>query len=672
MTLSEWAEALASGEIELDEKLVKKGFDSSFGRTLVAEWHPTKNGDLTPQDVMAGTSKKIWWKHADPSCVVPGGHEWEREVYHRSGSGSGCSACSGKAVVAGVNDMATTHPELAADFHPTKNVGLTPQSVMAGTNKKIWWKHSDPNCVDPKGYDWEATGNTRAWAGQGCPACGGRATVVGVNDMASTHPELASEWHPTKNGDLTPQEVKARSGKKVWWKHLNGECVVPGGHEWEAVSASRADGVGCPACTNKTIVVGANDLMTTNPDIAAEWHPVKNDDLTPSDVVAGSGKKVWWKHTDPSCAFPGGHEWQAPISRRSSGGGCPACAVNAKSHLVGVNDMASTHPELAADWHPTKNGDLTPQNVRANTSKSIWWKHADPACVVPGGHEWSTSGNNRAAGGGTGCPACSGRATVAGSNDLATTRPDIAADWHPTKNGDLTPSDVVAGTNKKIWWKHADSSCVVPGGHEWEASSNSRTSGNKSGCPACNRGWGVDAVRQFIITMVEGGHIGSLTQAELYTLAQQNGLLRSKNVGAAVAGLASGKSINDFADSLDDDGDDPMAAAMADPEAFADHVLGNVSDEDMDDDSFEDTEVGDADMNVVSNDGYQDNNPSTDALPGQVVEQTLRTADALFATVDEEMMEYFIAARLHALWTQAYKDPEAALAAAESYRSCDA
>jgi hypothetical protein len=111
---------------------------------------------------------------------------------------------------------------------------------------------------------------------------------------------------------------------------------------------------------------------------------------------------------------------------------------------------------------------------------------------------------------------------------------------------------------------------------------------------------------------------------------------------------------------------------MADPEAFADHVLGNVSDEDMDDDSFEDTEVGDADMNVVSNDGYQDNNPSTDALPGQVVEQTLRTADAVFAQVDEEMMEYFIAARLHALWTQAYKDPEAALAAAESYRSCDA
>jgi hypothetical protein len=514
MSLFDWAEALASGEIELDAKLVKKDLDSSYGRSVVADWHPSKNGDLTPQNTPFGSQEKVWWKHADSACSAPGGYEWEASTYNRR-SGKGCPACSGRAVVVGVNDMATTHKEMAADWHPTKNGDLTPKDVKAGTSKKLWWKHADPNCIAPGGYEWETAGTNRASQGSGCPACSGSVVVVGVNDMATTHKELAADWHPTKNGGLAPQ-----------------------------------------------------------------------------DVMAGTNKKIWWKHADPSCSVPGGYEWEAPGNNRTNvGSGCPACAGN--KVIAGINDLAHTHPDLIAEWHPTKNGDLTPENVSA------------------------------------------GNAT------------------------------------KKVWWKHSDKSCVVPGGHEWEAVPGSRASGG-TGCPACNKGWGLDAVRQFIISMVEGGHIGSLTQAELYTLAQQNGLLRSQTVGAAITGLASGASLNDFADSLDDADDDPMAAAMADPEAFADHVLGNVSDEDMDDDSFEDTEVGDADMNVVSNDGYQDNNPSTDALPGQVVEQTLRTADALFATVDEEMMEYFIAARLHALWTQAYKDPEAALAAAESYRSCDA
>jgi hypothetical protein len=512
LTLSEWAHAVVSDEIALKPRLVKRGFESSYAASVVADWHPTKNGELTPDDVMPSSDKKLWWRHADPACIIEGGHEFEATVGNRTGQGSGCPVCSGKV------------------------------------------------------------------------------PVVGVNDLATTHPELAGEWHPVKNGDLTPDAVKAGSGKKVWWKHSDSSCVVGAGHEWEAIISSRASGGGrgCPACSGKTVVAGSNDLATTHPELAADWHPVKNGELTPQDLVTGTATKIWWKHSDPDCAVPGGHEWQARGAERAVGKGCPACSSTRKPVIAGVNDLATTHPELVADWHPTKNGELTPQGVIAGTGKVLWWKHSDPSCVVPGGNEWEALGSTRA---------------------------------------------------------------------------------NGAGCPACNKGWGLDAVRQFIITMVEGGHIGSLTQAELYTLAQQNGLLRSRRISDTITGLASGASLNDFAD----DTDDPMAVAMADPEAFADHVLSTVSGADMDDDgSFEDTEVGDADMAAVSNDGYQDNSSSTDAMPGQAVEQVLRTTDAVFAQVDEEMMRYFIAARKHALWEQAYKDPEAALAAAEAYRSCNA
>ena len=45
--------------------------------------------------------------------------------------------------------------------------------------------------------------------------------------LAETHPEVAKQWHPTKNGDLTPHEFTSGSNKKFWWK-----CPKGDDHEW--------------------------------------------------------------------------------------------------------------------------------------------------------------------------------------------------------------------------------------------------------------------------------------------------------------------------------------------------------------------------------------------------------------------------------------------------------
>jgi hypothetical protein len=47
--------------------------------------------------------------------------------------------------------------------------------------------------------------------------------------LSIIHPQLAAEWHPTKNGGLTPEQVAAGSAKKAWWKCSNGSD-----HEWPA------------------------------------------------------------------------------------------------------------------------------------------------------------------------------------------------------------------------------------------------------------------------------------------------------------------------------------------------------------------------------------------------------------------------------------------------------
>ena len=67
---------------------------------------------------------------------------------------------------------------------------------------------------------------------------------------------------------------------------------------------------------------------------------------------------------------------------------------------------------------------------------------------------------------------------MAGFNDLATTHPKIAAQWHSGLNGQLTPQMVTAGSHKKVWWI-----CVED--HVWKAVVYSRTGKQQRGCPVC-------------------------------------------------------------------------------------------------------------------------------------------------------------------------------------------
>ena len=118
--------------------------------------------------------------------------------------------------------------------------------------------------------------------------------------------------------------------------------------------------------------------------------------------------------------------------------------------------LVETHPEVAKQWHPTKNGDLTPYDVTAGSGKKVWWK-----CDKGDDHEWETKITNRSQA--KGCPVCSGKKVVY-TNCLATTNPDLASEWHLTKNGDLTPKEFVEGSTKKVWWK-----CDKGDDHEWQS-----------------------------------------------------------------------------------------------------------------------------------------------------------------------------------------------------------
>ena len=237
----------------------------------------------------------------------------------------------------------------------------------------------------------------------------------GIKDLATTHPLLMDERDFDKN-TVKPTKVHSSTDMKVWWK-----CKK--GHSWDAQIYSRAVmGLGCPICSNQRLLVGYNDLETLFPDIVKCWNYNKNE-KTPKDYIGTkSNKKVWFK-----CEH--GHEWIAAICDFTAGKRCPVCSN--KKIVVGINDLSTTHPELANEWSQEKNGDLKPDMFTYGSDIKVWWR-----CKY--GHEWQASINSRVRG--NGCPHCAKESQVSLPEKavffyLSKHFSDIEENYHPKTFG---------------------------------------------------------------------------------------------------------------------------------------------------------------------------------------------------------------------------------------------
>jgi hypothetical protein len=207
------------------------------------------------------------------------------------------------------HSLADKRPEIARQWAHDLNAPLSPEHFRPQANKKVWWRCDN-------GHTWKTTLNIRVHQGTGCPACPRKAVSAPVErNLSVSNPSLASEWHPTKNGELRPEDTWPMSNKNVWW-----HCSK--GHEWRATVASRASGSGCPYCYGR-FATKENNLAAKYPELLTEWDQVSNAGLNPSEFTPHVGKKVWWR-----CIK--GHTWQATIYNRTKNkSGCPVCARNA-------------------------------------------------------------------------------------------------------------------------------------------------------------------------------------------------------------------------------------------------------------------------------------------------------------------------------------------------------
>lgn len=301
-----------------------------------------------PSAVTAMSNQKRPW-------LCPRGHRYVTVVANRTRKPScGCPYCSGRLAIPGETDLATTNPVLANQAHR-----WDPMTVKAASSQRREW-------MCDRGHVWAAVVASRS-SGNGCPYCANKKVWPGENDLATTHPEVASQAY-----GWDPSTVMAGSHQQREWT-----CKL--GHVWTASVVNRAiQGQGCAVCANKQIIVGVNDLATTDPDLASQA-----DGWDPRTITRGSNHRRAWR-------CDRGHRWTANVSDRATGTECPVCTNRVV--LRGTNDLATTHPDLAADawgWDPSA--------VSRGSDKRKLWRCAE-------GHEWTTSVANRV--GGKGCPSC--------------------------------------------------------------------------------------------------------------------------------------------------------------------------------------------------------------------------------------------------------------------------
>ncbi len=483
----------------LSHKINRGGSLFDVSPQLAQQWHPMKNLELTPQNITPQSNWKVWWRG---EC----GHEWQASVNHRF-NGQGCPFCSGQKVLVGFNDLMSKNPDIARQWNQSKNINLSPTQVTDHSGKKVWW-------ICEKGHEWRATIASRCSYNSGCPECS--------KGLRTSFPEQVIYYYIKK---YFPDAIWSYRGEELqgiecdvfiptlkigveydgahWHKNIERDKEKDNLCKQCGISLIRIREPRCPEYETEALIYNLRDLSSDSlestlfeilkhlhidsptigladdfskiqelithtaldnsleqrfPQVSYEWNYDRNGPLRPEHVSAFSNKSVWWR-----CKK--GHEWQASISNRVQGRGCPVCS--GKAVLVGFNDFASRYPELLTEWNYEKNS-LLPTEITFGSAKKIWWK-----CKAR--HEWQAAVATRIKG--HGCPYCNGL-YASEENNLGISNPALVKEWNYDKNAGCSPKNVTPGSSRKVWW--LCSNC----GHEWQASIYKRNLKGQ-GCPEC-------------------------------------------------------------------------------------------------------------------------------------------------------------------------------------------
>lgn len=455
----------------------------SKGKPEAAKLWDYEDNESSPDDVSMWSKEKYWF-------ICKDGHKFQMEASRIPNDSNYCiydSPTSSK-VYKGYNDFKTKYPEKsklwAYDLNKNLKGGPNPEDYTSKSNKVVWWR-------DPEHYDhiWKSSINNMAAHAGKCPVCMNKVVIPGVNDLFTARPDLKDRWSQSNNDD--PSTLPTTSAKMETWKCDKGHTFNKKVHEIVY------DG-SCPEC-NKNESFGDK-----RPYLACNWDYKRNKDM-PEDVSIHLTASRWF--ICPVC-----HSSFSHAINTMKWSECPKC----HRHTVqNGQSLRKVYPARAKQWDHNKNGDLTPDKVKFNSSQLYWWicnkcghsyqsdianNKACPYCkqmrykksrlasirpdlevywdsnkndvdfntisiyddtsywwICNRGtngceHSWQISPASIAVANKNICPYCDNRKALAGYNDLATVNPTAAAMWDYSKNGELRPDNVCYGSTIEVWW----------------------------------------------------------------------------------------------------------------------------------------------------------------------------------------------------------------------------
>lgn len=405
---------------------------------ILLEWDYQKN-NILPCEITYNSSKKVWWK-----CKK--GHSFEQSITYKVKAQleSTCPYCSHQKLLAGYNDFATTHAYILKEWDYEKNT-ILPTQIGVGTHYKAWWK-----C--PFGHSYQAYPSNRCGKQHtGCPICN--------KENHTSFPEQAILYYVKKyfpdaiNSDRNEIDMEL----DIYIPSIK-TAIEYDGYNWHNKNSTEIKKN--KACKDKGITLIR--IRESGLPIYDDCICITRTDNRSNDSLSKAIKDILLKLCNQNINID--IEKDEPDIYSSY--------INTRRE----KSLASIYPQIALEWHPTKNKSLMPIMVAPTTNKKVWW-------LGKCGHEYQMSVSDRTTQN-CGCPYCSGKNILVGYNDFATwckenKRDDLLCEWNSEKNV-LYPVEVTKSSDKKVWWK------CQKCGYEWQAKVDSRTRMN-TGCPQCGK-----------------------------------------------------------------------------------------------------------------------------------------------------------------------------------------
>lgn len=342
------------------------------------EWD-YENNLKKPEEYAPKSNQEVYWVCS--KC----GYRFKAKICNRTNRGGGCACCSNKIIVQGINDFCTTHPDLAKEWHPTKNGEIRPTDVSYGRATKIWW-------LCPEGHEYTATLNHRS-SGTNCPFCNsGRQTSFAEQAVfyyvKKVFPDAINRYKDIfDNGmeiDIYIPSIKLAIEYDGMFWHTNNKSS----RERKKYEICAANGIKLYRLKED---LSRNDFDNSDKSLGIEGNMYEHKQL--AQVI-----RILLDEIDPESNMwtrknPYDLHSRVDINIKRD-------EAEIRSYMTKLrgDSLENKFPNIAKEWHPTKNKDLLPSKVYPHSDIVVWW--LCPDC----NHEYTASIGHRSSG--TGCPVC--------------------------------------------------------------------------------------------------------------------------------------------------------------------------------------------------------------------------------------------------------------------------